>query len=213
MSIFANLFKKGNEGLYNQELTQTAQVGNTTMPNGGLLDLSKGDILDLTKYNLSNVRAAAGWDVHKGFGADYDLDLCAYCFAGDTLLRTVYYGRRTWTGIYLDGDNLTGSGEGDDENIFVNLNQIPFNITKIIFAVVIFEANNRKQQFKNVKNAYMRLIDELTNNEICRYRLTEDGTTNTAATLASLEKMNGVWQFHAIGEYSTDTISSLGNKL
>ena len=208
MGIFGNLFgnKSGNN--------TSAPATSGTFSNEDILDLNKGDILDLTKYpGLEKVRAAAGWDVNRGIGADYDLDLCAYLMSGDRVVHTVYYHDKKYQGIYLDGDNLTGSGNGDDENIFVELNRIPSNIDRIVFAVVIYQARERHQRFGHVKNAYMRLVNQADGHEICRYRLTEDGADNTAATLAALNKVNGSWQFEAIGTYSKDSIGSLGNKI
>lgn len=207
MGIFGNLFSGKSSG-------STSAPANVNS-NEDILDLRKGDILDLTKYSsdLQKVRAAAGWDVNRGIGSDYDLDLCAYMMCNGRVVETVYYHEKRHQGIYLDGDNLTGSGDGDDENIFVDLNRIPQNIDRIVFAVVIYQAHERRQRFGHVKNAYMRLVDQMNDHEICRYRLTEDGGDNTAATLAALNKVNGSWQFEAIGTYSKDSIGSLGNKL
>ena len=212
MGIFSRLFGGNNNST---AAVNNSEVQTPIVQSEGILNLNKGDILDLTKYStsLTNVRAAAGWDVNRGIGHDYDLDLCAYMMSNNRLVNTVFYGARTWTGIYLDGDNLTGSGEGDDENIFVSLREIPSNIDRIVFAVVIYEAGNRHQMFRNVKNAYMRLVDQSNGKEICRYLLTEDGGSNTAATLASLNRNNGNWSFEAIGRYSCDTIKTLGRKI
>lgn len=191
------------------------EVGAVPAPPTGLLDLSKGDILDLTKYsdNLKNVRAAAGWDVNTSGGSNYDLDLCAYLMSKGKLIGTVGYFNKSETGLYLDGDNLTGSGEGDDENIHVTLDSIPAKVDKIVFAVVIYQGANRRQTFSKITNAYMRLVDESNGAEICRYRLTEDGGHNTAAVMASLNRVGGKWEFEAIGNYSRDTIQSLGSKI
>lgn len=215
MGIFGNLF--GNKEKENETVSNTTQGTVTTAsPVPQLLNLNKGDILDLTKYSasLSNVRAAAGWDVNHSGGSDYDLDLCAFLCSHGRCKHTVYYGDKKSKGIYLDGDNLTGAGDGDDENIHVNLNGIDASIDKIIFAVVIYQARSRGQNFNHVKNAYMRIVDESNGNEICRYSLSSDGKNNTAATLASLNKnSDGNWSFEAIGEYSKNSIESLKNTL
>lgn len=213
MGIFGKLFGDNNSSNETQAPVSTT---NPIAPSSeGILNLNKGDILDLNKYSttLQKIRAAAGWDVNRGLGADYDLDLCAYLISQGQVTHTVYYHDKRYQGIFLDGDNLTGKGDGDDENIFVELNRLPANVDKIIFAVVIYSARERRQSFGHVKNAYMRLVDESNGREICRYLLTEDGGDNTAATLAALNKVNGSWQFEAIGRYSRDSIGSLGNKL
>lgn len=179
-----------------------------------LLDLSKGDILDLTKFSgmlERQARASAGWGLNK-FGRNYDLDLCAYLVGKNRLYDTVYYGDKTSTGIYLDGDDLVGGGGGDNENIYVTLKRIPKDVDTIYFAVVIFEAASRRQVFENVQNAYVRLVDD-NNCEICRFTMTDGGGDNTALLAAKLFRNGDNWLFQAIGEYSKDTISSLGRKV
>lgn len=215
MGIFSKLFN--HEGTSNTEAGTTGQGNEIPSVNGmQLLDLNKGDILDLSKVSnsLTTLRAAAGWDVNKGLGSDYDLDLCAYLCTSRGVKNTVYYSNKSAHGIHLDGDNLTGAGDGDDENIFVTLSKIDSDIERIIFAVVIYDASSRKQKFGNVKNAYMRLIDENTGSEICRYRLSEDGGSNTAAILVSLNKDgSGNWSFEAIGKYTKGSISSIKDEV
>lgn len=198
--------------IINSEVTGT-QVEYT--PTGGLLNLQKNNILDLTKYSpsLIKVRAAAGWDVNER-GSNYDLDLCAFLLNGKKkLVSKVYYGDKSKTGIYLDGDNLTGEGDGDDENIYVDLEKIPNSISSIIFAVVIYSASSRGQKFGKVKNAYMRLVDSnARDKEICRFSLSDDGGNNTAVTMAELFRTENGWSFKALGEYSEDSIESLSRK-
>ena len=220
MGIFGKLFG----GNTTQQEVSTPAPANIPTPvqsssidaTTGLLNLNKGDILDLTKYSdsLTKVRAAAGWKVNA-MGRDYDLDLCAYMLINGEVDSTVYYRDRNHRGIFLDGDNLTGStGNNDDENIHVNLQELHPAVDEIVFAVVIYSAAERHQKFSNVKNAYMRLVDESNGKEICRYNLSEDGGDNTAVKLASLKKnANGNWSFHAIGEYSKNTIESLRRTL
>lgn len=182
----------------------------------GLLNLNKGDILDLTKVasSLEHMRVAAGWDVVVR-GRDYDLDLCAYLVdKHGRILETVYYGSKNHQGISLDKDNLTGKGDGDDETITCNLNHVNSDAERIVFAVVIYQAKSKGQEFSKVKNAYVRLIDDSAGGkEVLRYTMTEDGGNNTAITVAELNRNNGAWTFRAIGEYSKDTIESLKNKI
>lgn len=215
MGIFSKLFNHGETS--NVEAGVSGQDTSIPSVNGvELLDLSKGDILDLSKVSdsLTTVRAAAGWDVNKGSGHDYDLDLCAYLCTSRCVKGTVYYSSKSANGIHLDGDNLTGAGDGDDENIFVTLSKIDRDVERIIFAVVIYDARSRGQKFGRVKNAYMRLIDETTGKEICRYRLSDDGGDNTAAILASLNKDgSGNWSFEAIGKYTKGSIGSIKDEV
>lgn len=184
---------------------------------GGLLNLQKNDFLNLSKtgVNLTNIRVSAGWDVNH-HGQDYDLDLCAYMLDGENhLIQTVYYGAKRGTGLQLDQDNLTGEGKGDDENIFVNFEKFPLHAQRIVFAVVIYQAERRRQSFKYVDNAYVRMIDQSVRpeRELCRYNLTEDGGENTAIQFAEIVRTSEGWTFHAIGKFSRDTISSLRDRL
>lgn len=187
----------------------------------GVLNLQKNDILDLTKVEpgLKHVMLGSGWDVAKkglfGFGPDYDLDLIALLLdSNDKILRNgvVYFGSQKGQGIYLHGDNRTGAGDGDDERISVDLDKLPVNCNKVVFALNIYDAVSRKQSFSKVKNAYVRLLNEdKGNKEICRYNLSEDGGDNTALLFAELEKNNGSWQFKAKGELLHATVTSLAN--
>lgn len=183
-------------------------------PQGGLLNLQKNNILDLRKYSdsLNKVRVAAGWDIAKG-RSSFDLDLCAFLLdANGRGITKVYYGAKSSTGIKLDGDNLTGEGEGDDENINVTLEKIPANVSSIVFSVVIFNASVKGQHFEDVENAFCRLVDESNGKEICKFSLSEDGGKNTAVTFAELYRNDGGWSFRTIGTYSKDSIDSLYHK-
>lgn len=183
---------------------------------GGLLNLQKNDFLNLSKtgVNLTNIRVSAGWDVNA-HGQDYDLDLCAYMLDGENrLIQTVYYGAKSGTGLQLDQDNLTGEGDGDDENMFINFDKIPSSVQRIVFGVVIYQAEHRRQSFNHVENAYVRMIDQSVRpeRELCRYNLTEDGGNNTAIQFAKIVRTSEGWTFHAIGKFSQDTISTLSRR-
>lgn len=216
MSLFGNVFGK-KEQTSNVPVSPMKTEGNSvSMPEtGGILNLQKNDILNLSKAapSLENVRLAGGWDMVRR-GADYDLDLCAFLLdeSGRLVKKVnscVYFGRKHSEGIYLDKDNLTGVGDGDDENIYVTLSKIPEFVHKIVFAVVIFNPGS-SQSFSGVKNAYVRLVDSDRNDlEICRYNLSADGGNNTAVTVAELFRDGSEWAFKAVGEYSKDSISSL----
>ena len=124
----------------------------------------------------------------------------------------IYFGNLKGDGIYLHGDNRTGAGDGDDERISVDLDRLPSNCNKVIFALNIYDAVSRKQGFSRVKNAYIRLVNEDNGNkEICRYNLSEDGGDNTALLFAELQRTNGSWQFKAKGELLHATVKSLAD--
>ena len=191
-----------------------------------MLNLKKGDLLNLTKKepSLKEVTVAAGWDVvqqHKSFirrildpVQDYDLDLVHYLLdCNDNITSIIYYANKRENGIKLNGDNLTGEGDGDDEIVNINFNYIPSNCCKIVTAVIIYQGLERGQCFGKVKNAYVRLTNEENNKELCRFNLTEDGGDNTAVIMSTLTKDHNEWTFKAIGDYSKNNIKSLGNNL
>ena len=182
--------------------------GNSSISNqsAGILNLNKNDILDLTKRNpgLKKVSLGAGWDIANN-GLDYDLDIAAFLLDSNNKFNTVsniiFFNNKESQGISLAGDNRTGAGEGDDEVININLEEINPNIAKIVFVVTIHEAQAKRQTFGMVENSYVRLVD-LENNkrEICRFNLKENGSTVTSVIFSELYKQNGEWQFKAIGE-------------
>ena len=182
--------------------------GNSSISNqsAGILNLNKNDILDLTKRNpgLKKVSLGAGWDIANN-GLDYDLDIAAFLLDSNNKFNTVsniiFFNNKESQGISLAGDNRTGAGEGDDEVININLEEINPNIAKIVFVVTIHEAQAKRQTFGMVENSYVRLVD-LENNkrEICRFNLKENGSTVTSVIFAELYKQSGEWQFKAIGE-------------
>lgn len=185
----------------------------------GLLNLEKQDFLNLTKtnLNLSNIRVSAGWDV-AARGRDYDLDLFGNLLDADGKLirnanHTVYYGDKHSQGVQLDHDNLTGAGDGDDENMFVNFDQLPTNVSKIVIGVAIYEARNRHQDFGHVKNAYVRLVDQsqTPEKEIVRFNLTEDGGSYTAVKFAEFNRTAEGWVFKAVGDYLNGSIGEISH--
>ena len=182
--------------------------GNSSISNqsAGILNLNKNDILDLTKRNpgLKKVSVGAGWDIANN-GLDYDLDIAAFLLDSNNKFNTVsniiFFNNKESQGISLAGDNRTGAGEGDDEVININLEEINPNIAKIVFVVTIHEAQAKRQTFGMVENSYVRLLDEENNErEICRFNLKENGSTVTSVIFSELYKQNGEWQFKAIGE-------------
>lgn len=172
------------------------------------VSLSKGQKVDLTKGNpgLSKIIVGLGWDTNKyDGGADFDLDAAAFLLAANGKVASdsdfVFYGnlKHSSGGVEHMGDNLTGEGDGDDEQIKVNLASIPAGVEKIGFTVTIYEAESRKQNFGQVSNAYIRIVDETSNTELIRYDLGEDFSIETAVVVGELYRNNGEWKFNAIG--------------
>ena len=172
------------------------------------INLSKGQKVDLTKGNpgLKNVMVGLGWDVNAfDSGSDFDLDASAFMCGANGKCPTekefVFYGNLEHPSgaVKHQGDNLTGEGDGDDEQIFVDLKAIPESVDKIAFTVTIYEAQERRQNFGQVSNAYIRIVDEDTNQELIRYDLGEDFSIETAIVVGELYRHNGEWKFNAIG--------------
>jgi len=172
------------------------------------VNLQKGQKISLEKEvggALSSVVMGLGWDVAKkkglfGFGRNQEIDLDASCFMFDDNNRPVdlvYFGhlRSNDGSIQHSGDNRTGAGDGDDEQIAVNLARVPANIKSLVFTV----NNYTGQDFSQVENAYCRLVDGQSGKEIARYDLSAQGSHN-AQIMAKLYRHNGEWKMHAIGE-------------
>lgn len=172
------------------------------------VSLQKGQKVSITKNNpgLSNVVVGLGWDVNQfDTGGTFDLDTAAFLLGDNGKCPTdkefVFFGNLTHPSGSVQhlGDNLTGAGDGDDEQIKISLNAIPENISKIAFSVTIYDAEARRQNFGQVNNAYIRIYNEANGEEILRYDLGEDFSIETAAVFGELYKNNGEWKFNAIG--------------
>ncbi|EOS81142.1 tellurium resistance protein TerD [Dorea sp. 5-2] len=172
------------------------------------INLSKGQKVDLTKKNpgLKNIMVGLGWDVNAfDSGADFDLDAAAFLLGSNGKCPTekefIFYGNLEHTSgaVKHMGDNLTGEGDGDDEQIEVSLAGIPTNVEKVAFTVTIYDAEPRRQNFGQVSNSYIRIVDADTNTELIRYDLGEDFSIETAVVVGELYRHNGEWKFNAIG--------------
>ena len=172
------------------------------------INLSKGQKVDLTKKNpgLKNIMVGLGWDVNAfASGADFDLDAAAFLLGSNGKCPTekefIFYGNLEHTSgaVKHMGDNLTGEGDGDDEQIEVSLAGIPANVEKVAFTVTIYDAEPRRQNFGQVSNSYIRIVDADTNTELIRYDLGEDFSIETAVVVGELYRHNGEWKFNAIG--------------
>ena len=172
------------------------------------VNLKKGQKVSLTKDNpgLTKVVVGLGWDVNAfDTGGDFDLDAAAFLVTntGKTSCSEdfVYYGNLSHPSgaVVHQGDNRTGVGEGDDEQIKVDLSKVPANIEKIVFTATIYEAEERRQNFGQVNNAFIRIYNEVTGEELLRYDLGEDFSIETAAVFGELYKNGAEWKFNAIG--------------
>lgn len=172
------------------------------------VNLSKGQKVDITKTNpgLSKMLVGLGWDTNKYDGGfDFDLDAAAFLVGTNGKVTTdtdfVFYNNKSHTSGSVEhmGDNLTGEGDGDDEQIKIDLSTVPPNIDKIAFTVTINEADARRQNFGQVDNSYIRIVDESTGTELVRYDLGEDFSIETAVIVGELYRHNGEWKFNAIG--------------
>ncbi|MBR0202883.1 MAG: TerD family protein [Synergistaceae bacterium] len=172
------------------------------------ISLIKGQKVDLTKDNpnLSRILVGLGWDVNKyDGGADFDLDASAFLLGSNGKVQNdldfIFYNnlRHSSGAVIHTGDNLTGEGEGDDEVIKVDLSKVPENIHKIAFTVTIYDADLRRQNFGQVSNAYIHIIDQTNNQELLRYDLGEDFSTETALVVGELYRHGSEWKFNATG--------------
>lgn len=172
------------------------------------VSLAKGQKVDLTKGNpgLTNIMVGLGWDTNKYDGGHaFDLDSAAFLLGANGKVSNegdfIFYNNlvHSSNSVKHMGDNLTGTGDGDDEQITINLSLVPQGIEKIDFTVTIHEAAERNQNFGQVSNAYVRVVNADTNEELIRYDLGEDYSIETAVILGELYRNNGEWKFNAIG--------------
>ena len=183
------------------------------------VSLKKGQKVDLTKTNpgLKEILVGLGWDVNKyDGGKDFDLDSSVFMLNANGKVNSdddfVFYGNLKHKSGAVEhmGDNLTGKGEGDDEEIKIDLSKVPADIEKIDFTVTIYEAEERKQNFGQVENAFIRVVNAVTGEELIRYDLGEDFSIETAVVIGELYRNKGEWKFNAIGSGFSGGLASLG---
>ncbi|MDQ5908922.1 MAG: Chemical-damaging agent resistance protein [Pseudomonadota bacterium] len=172
------------------------------------ISLNKGGRLSLNKEapGLTRVLVGLGWDARATDGADFDLDASAFLLNADGKARSeadfIFYNqlKSPCGSVEHTGDNLTGAGEGDDEAIKVDLSRVPADVQKIAFTVTIHDAEARKQNFGQIGNAFIRVVNADNNTEITRYDLAEDASTETAMIFGELYRHSGEWRFTAVGQ-------------
>jgi tellurium resistance protein TerD len=170
--------------------------------------LSKGNNINLSKTNpnLKNIVAGLGWDVRETDGETFDLDASILMVKADGKVRSdsdfIYYHQKDSVcgAIHHTGDNRTGAGDGDDESIHVFLDKMPADIQKLIICVSIYDADKKKQNFGQVLNAFIRLVNKDTNEEVTRYDLSENASTETAMIFGEIYRYEGEWKFKAVGQ-------------
>lgn len=198
------------------------------------VNLQKGQKVNLKKSDgqaLSRIRIGLGWDPVKqekkgglfgsifgGSAPDIDCDASVIVCKGGRLASrddVVYFGnlKHSSGAIRHTGDNLTGEGEGDDEQILVDLTAVPADYDKLVFVVNIYDCESRKQDFGMIANAFIRICDERTGEEFCRYNLSESYAGMTAMIFGEIYRYNGEWKFNAIGQGTKDTgLSALAKR-
>ena len=171
------------------------------------ISLSKGGNVSLSKESpgLDEIIVGLGWDVRATDGQDFDLDASAFLLKGDGKVRSdgdfCFYNNKDVGGAVIhQGDNRTGEGDGDDEQIKIVLSKTPADVEKVAVAVTIHDGESRGQSFGQVSNAFIRIVDAKTGTEIVRYDLSEDASVETAMILGEVYRNAGDWKFRAVGQ-------------
>lgn len=172
------------------------------------ISLSKGGNVSLSKSEpgLKRILIGLGWDARSTDGADFDLDASAFMLGANGKVPNekafIFYNnlKSVDGSVEHTGDNKTGSGDGDDEAVKVNLDLVPADVQTVAITVTIHDAEGRKQNFGQVKNAFIRIVNDETDKEIARYDLSEDYSTETAMIFGEIYRHNGDWKFRAVGQ-------------
>ncbi|MEA5468064.1 TerD family protein [Spirulina sp. 06S082] len=185
------------------------------------INLSKGERIDLSKEvpGLTNTWVGLGWDLNAtDTGTAFDLDTSVFMLGANGKIPAdpyfIFYNnlKSPDGGVEHLGDNRSGAGEGDDETIEVNLDKIDSSIQELIFVVTIHDAQERRQNFGQVRNAFIRIADAKTEKEITRYELDEDFSTEAALEFGRLYRKDGTWRFQAVGQGYNSGLSAFVEK-
>lgn len=187
------------------------------------INLQKGQKIDLRKSNpgLSSITVGLGWDPIKSSGGFFkslmggqqnvDCDASVFMLNSQGKLESnndlIYFGnlKSASNAVVHTGDNITGDGDGDDEQVLVNLDKVPAHIDKLLFVVNIYNCVARKQHFGMIQNAFIRVVDNSTKKEVVRYNLSDDYSSKTALIVGTIYRQGNTWQFSAVGEGTSDT--------
>ena len=184
------------------------------------VSLSKGQNVSLSKTDplLKHILIGLGWDARSSDGQDFDLDASVFMTADNGKVPSddyfVFYNqlKSPCGSVQHTGDNLTGDGDGDDESVIVELEKVPANIKSLFVTVTIHDAETRRQNFGQVSNAFVRLVNHETGQEVLRFDLSEDYSTETAMVFGEVYRHNGDWKFRAIGQGYTGGLLALCNQ-
>jgi tellurium resistance protein TerD len=184
------------------------------------ISLNKGGNLSLTKTDptLKNIIIGLGWDARPTDGADFDLDASAFMVKEDGKVRSdsdfIFYNqtKSTCGSVEHTGDNRTGAGDGDDESLIVILDKVPADIQRIVFTVTIHDADSRKQNFGQVSNAFIRVVNKDSSNEVARFDLSEDASIETAMVFGEIYKHGDEWKFKAVGQGYSGGLAALARQ-
>ena len=179
--------------------------------------LQKGQNVSLSKTDpsLQRVLIGLGWDARSSDGSDFDLDASLFLVDANQKVPSdshfIFYNQLVSPcgSVQHTGDNLTGDGDGDDESLLVELGSIPSHIESLVISVTIHDADGRHQSFGQVRNAFVRLVNDETHAEILRFDLSEDYSTETAMVFGEIYRRNGEWKFRAIGQGYTGGLYAL----
>ncbi|WP_445593883.1 TerD family protein [Bacillus velezensis] len=186
------------------------------------ISLEKGQRIDLTKgkAGLSKLLVGLGWDpvssggffgkLFGGGGANIDCDASVLMLENDKMTdskNVIYFGnlKSRCGGVVHTGDNLTGEGDGDDEQILIDLAKVPAQINKLVFVVNIYDCVRRKQDFGMIQNAFIRVVDQANREELVTYNLRDNYSGRTSLIAAEIYRQDGEWKFAAVGEGINDT--------
>jgi tellurium resistance protein TerD len=184
------------------------------------VSLKKGGNVSLTKEapTMKTAIAGLGWDMRVTDGSAFDLDASVFMVGADEKVISdasfIFFNNKTSPcgSVVHQGDNRTGEGAGDDETVALHFDKIPAEVQKLVFAVTIHEAEERKQNFGMVSNAYIRIVNADNNTEIARFDLSEDASTETAMNFGELYRHNAEWKFKAVGQGFAGGLSALAKQ-
>lgn len=184
------------------------------------ISLNKGGNISLSKTDptLKNIAAGLGWDARATDGNDFDLDASAFLLNADGKVRSdadfIFYNqtKSPCGSVEHTGDNLSGAGDGDDETINIALDKIPADVQKVAITVTIHDADARKQNFGQVSNAFIRIVNRDNNQEVARYDLSEDASVETAMVFGEIYRHGGEWKFRAVGQGYSGGLGALAKQ-
>lgn len=185
------------------------------------INLSKGERVNLSKEapGMKKTGVGLGWDINAtDTGSDFDLDVSVFMLGANGKIPNekyfVFYNslKSADGAVESMGDSRTGKGEGDDETIKIDLTKVDAAVEEMLFVVTIYEADKRRQNFGQVRNSFIRIYDEETQEEVAKYELEEDFSRETALEFGRLYKKDGEWRFQAVGQGYNEGLESFVNK-